>query len=209
MSGGALRNAASASAQLSASTTSKPRPRRKSQTPKRTAGSSSTSRTRLPDGVTHGRPHARPGHGQPHGHDGAALGPVARPDPAAVVLDDALDDREAEAGAAAAAREERLEDPGQVLRAEARARVPDAAVDPSLSVDAHQLGLDYNRALRRRVADGVVEQVLEDLRQAAAVHPHARQVRRRRRLDRRRRRCRPARGNPGPPRRRRRRRRPR
>ena len=59
--------------------------------------------------------------GQPHAHDGAAVGVIGRIDLSSVLLDDAADDREAEARAARAAAEERLEEVREVCSGEAGA----------------------------------------------------------------------------------------
>src|SRR5262249_2070331 len=152
--------------QVSASSTANPRPRRKSPTPNRTAGSSSTRSTRtaargpLPALFTRPRRRLR-GERPTDRPPGAAAGPGARDHAPPVVLDDALHDRQPEPGASPASGEERLEDAWQVLGAEPRTLVLHAAVDPRLAVFLHPLRLDADDALRRRVADGVVEQILE------------------------------------------------
>ena len=96
---------------------------------------------------------------------------------AAVVVDDALDDRQAEAGAAAPAREERLEQPRQVGGVEARARSPSPSTPrtaPRPSSATRQRHLDA--AARGREVDGVLDQVLQHLRHARAVGQHPRRA---------------------------------
>src|SRR5688500_849900 len=95
-----------------------------------------------------------------------------------MLVDDALDDRETEAGASAAAREERLEDPPEVLRDEPGPGIEDRSGDPLLSgvlddFPRHDDGRPGGREL-----DRILEQVLEHLNELLAVHGNGREIER-------------------------------
>src|SRR5512143_1425552 len=106
-----------AAATLGAVATSKPCPAKKRSMGSRTADSSSTIRRR-PSGM---RVSPVPSQRKDDGERRAAAGPVPGGQRAAVGLDQALRDREAEARAASATAEERLEDALQVGGGQARA----------------------------------------------------------------------------------------
>src|SRR5881397_2127556 len=100
----------------------------------------------------------------------AGAGIARESDAAAVGLDDAARDREAETGAgeAALARlgpEELREDPRLVLGRDADALVPH--LDPDGAVV--ECAADLDHAALRRVLDGIGEQVRVDLREAVGV----------------------------------------
>src|SRR5512140_646144 len=125
MSGPTSRKSSSAFWRFSASSTSRPLARRNAASPCRTAGSSSTRRIR--DSATRLlrelHPPAR--RGEAHHDARPSLRAIARVDGPAVLLDHALDDREPQARAAFAPREEGLEGARERLGLEARAVVLD------------------------------------------------------------------------------------
>src|SRR5581483_1240508 len=93
----------------------------------------------------------------------ASFRPVPRRDPAGVIVNDALHDRQAEPRPSLTPGEEGVEHAIEVLRIEAVAGIFDTAFDP-LAASVVENGSDYpNRASRRRVLFGVADQILEDL----------------------------------------------
>src|SRR5216110_475685 len=144
---------------------------------KRRIWGSSSMRTTTGSGIGghRGRRLLAEGQREEEGH--APLGQVLGPDAPAVRPYDPLADREAEAGATAAGwvpTVELLEDLVLLARPEPRAAVGD--------LDGHgavrRARDDPDRAVGRRVLDGVVEQVHEDLLDEHVVHGDQRQLRR-------------------------------
>src|SRR5919106_2577787 len=97
--------------------------------PKRIPASSSTSSIRLRTSfdLRDASVRGRPIHGQSYGHHGPTFGPISRREGAAMLLDDTLGDGESKSTSTAAATEERVEEPRQVLRSESRAAVHNRA----------------------------------------------------------------------------------
>ncbi len=93
-------------------------------------------------------------------------------DLAAVPLDDAVDDRQPEAGALLLRGEERVEDLLQVLRRDPRAGVLERHLDPAPVLD--ERGLDDERAAPRHRLAGVHDDVHERLPELAEVAVHQR-----------------------------------
>src|SRR5262245_12740938 len=95
---------------------------------------------------------------QPHGDHGAAARAVVRDRVPVMLLEDALDDRQAQAGAAATPREERLEYARQILRAESGTLVGygDLHHFPRVAIS---ISRDRDDRAAGRVLDRVVDQI--------------------------------------------------
>lgn len=105
----------------------------------------------------------RPIRGQSYGHHRPAFAPVSGRQGTAVLLDDTLGDRESEAAPAAAATEERIEEPRQVFRIESRAAVHNRAFYPSVAIELARSHLYLHRGIDRTVLDGVFDKILKGL----------------------------------------------
>src|SRR5262245_40543434 len=106
--------------------------------------------------------------GELDAHRGAVAGLALDPDDAAVILDDALDDRQPEPGSVAPRREERVEDPRQGLGINAAAGVTDRDLDRFPSILGVQT--DASRSVHR--LGGIEQQVPQDLLQLSRVSVH-------------------------------------
>jgi len=89
---------------------------------------------------------------------------------ATVRAHDLVTDREAEAGAIGTGREERLEDPRQIIGVDAATVILD--LDPDPAIGGTRSHGDLGAGLRR--IGGVVDEVREDLAQALRVALHGR-----------------------------------
>src|SRR2546429_1281427 len=142
---------------------------------KRRICGSSSMRTTTGSGIGGHRGGRRPGQRQREEERDAPLGQVLGPDAPAVRLDDALTDREAEAGAPAAGglpAVELLED--LVLRAAGQPRAVVRDLDGDGLVRRGRD--DADRTFGRRVLDGVVEEVDQYLLDEHVVDRHQRQI---------------------------------
>src|SRR6185436_15401587 len=83
---------------------------------------------------------------------------------ATVLIHDSLGDGQPQTGAAAAAREERLEDPRKIVFPKARPAIGDADLDRFLVRAQRHLDGRLARRVLRRVGDQVLERVYEPLR---------------------------------------------
>src|SRR6185437_7679854 len=113
--------------------------------------------------------------GQQHSHTGPTLGAVVGFDPAAMLLDDLLHDRQAEPGALGLARHVGVEDPAEELALESRPIVTYGHRRVIVLVLALLAGLQAGRDLEPRLRraferlESIGDQVVEDLAHAAAI----------------------------------------
>src|ERR1700741_782525 len=171
-SGRCARNFDVAVPRFSASTISNPAPARNFRTAIRMMLSSSTRSTRLR--VRSVISSSCFPYGQAYANHRAA-GDVAGNDVSRMLFDDTLHDRQSQTRPALAFREEGLERAIEGLRIEARPIVFDRAFDP---VAARVLDLgnaNGHDAVLRRMLDGVVDEILENLTQPHAVHQQRRE----------------------------------
>lgn len=80
-----------------------------------------------------------------------------------MLLDDTLGDRESKPASAAAATEERLEEPRQVFRIESRTAVHNRAFYPSFAIELAHSHLYLHPGIDRTVLDGVFDKILKGL----------------------------------------------